>query len=156
MSAGKIVSISKLARLRKGWRKTGRKVVFTNGCYDLLHAGHVHLLEKAKAFGDILIVGLNSDASVRKLGKSPERPINPQSSRARVVAALESVDYVALFDSETPAALIRTLKPDILVKGADYQAGEIVGRLDAGKTVRIPLKKGFSTTGLIRKIKKFD
>ena len=125
--------------------------MFTNGCFDLIHAGHVSLLERARSLGDLLIVGLNSDASVRRL-KGPSRPLNPLKDRARVLAALSAVDMVVAFSSDTPRELIKALKPDILVKGADYSGDKIVGREFAGRTVRISLVKGRSTTGLVRKM----
>jgi D-beta-D-heptose 7-phosphate kinase/D-beta-D-heptose 1-phosphate adenosyltransferase len=145
----KILSRQALSRrLRARKRKT---VVFTNGCYDLVHAGHVTLLEKARRLGDLLVVGLNSDASVRKL-KGPSRPLVDEKSRAKLLAALACVDFVTIFPEETPAELIRAIKPDILVKGGDYAAGQIVGRDDVKRVVRIPLVKGFSTTNLVKKI----
>jgi len=148
MSA-KILSRKTLSQLLRSRR--GKTVVFTNGCYDLLHAGHVTLLEKAKRHGDILVVGLNSDDSVRKL-KGRSRPLVGEKDRAKLLAALESVDYVTIFPEDTPARLIQELKPDVLVKGGDYALDQIVGRNDVKKVVRVPLVKGFSTTNLIRKI----
>ncbi len=137
-------------------KKKKKKVVFTNGCFDLLHYGHIQYLKKAKALGDILVVGLNSDSSVKKL-KGTGRPLVPEKERAEILSALEFVDYVTIFSEETPANLIRQVKPDILVKGGDYSLDEIVGRdfvqSCGGKVVTIPLVKGKSTTGLIRKIK---
>ena len=128
-------------------------MVFANGCFDILHAGHVKLLSRAKSKGDRLVVALNSDRSVRRL-KGAGRPLVPQSERAQVIAALSCVDYVTIFDEATPLETIRILKPDVLVKGADYKISEIVGRGDVKKVVRIPLVKGISTTGLVRKILK--
>lgn len=148
MSA-KILSRKALSRRLRSLR--GKKVVFTNGCYDLVHAGHLTLLEKARRLGDVLVVGLNSDSSVRKL-KGPSRPLVDEKNRARLLAALECVDYVTVFPEETPAELIKALKPDILVKGGDYAPDQIVGRGDVKRVVRVPLVKGFSTTNLIRKI----
>jgi rfaE bifunctional protein nucleotidyltransferase chain/domain len=135
----------------------GRRVVFTNGCYDLLHRGHVDLLRRARAAGDVLIVAVNSDRSVRAMGKAPRRPIVGQRDRALLVAALEAVDYVTVFDDETPARLIARLQPDVLVKGADWAARDIVGadtvRRRGGRVVRFPLLQGYSTSRLITRIR---
>ena len=141
--------VSRLARDKK----RGKTIVFTNGVYDLIHAGHVTLLEKSKRLGDVLVVGINSDASVKRL-KGPKRPIATQSDRALVLAALEAVDYVAFFAEDTPYELIGKLKPDILVKGGDYSTGQIVGRDLVKKVVRIPLVKGRSSSSIIEKIVK--
>ena len=148
----KIVSLRTLQKRLMLWRKAGKKVVFTNGCFDILHAGHVSVLEFSRAKGDELVVGLNSDASVRRL-KGPARPVNPQGDRALVLAALESVSAVCIFEEATPYNLIKTVRPDILVKGGDYKKNEIVGREFAGRVVRFPLLKGRSTTGIINKAK---
>jgi rfaE bifunctional protein nucleotidyltransferase chain/domain len=132
-------------------------VVFTNGVFDLLHPGHVGLLEAARSEGDALIVGLNSDASVRRLGKGAQRPLVPEDARARVVAGLAAVDCVVLFDGETPLALIEALAPDVLVKGADYTRAAIVGgdwvEARGGRVVRVPLVSGFSTTSLLERLR---
>jgi rfaE bifunctional protein nucleotidyltransferase chain/domain len=132
--------------------------VFTNGVFDLLHVGHVALLEAARAEGDALVVGVNSDASARRLGKGPDRPLVPESERTRLVAALAAVDCVVLFDEDTPLALIRRLKPDVLVKGADYARDAIVGADDVegwgGRVVRVPLVAGRSTTTLVDRLRK--
>ena len=137
-------------------RQTGR-VVFTNGVFDLLHPGHVELLERARAEGDLLVVGLNSDASVRRLGKGTERPIVPEASRARVLAGLAAVDCVVLFDEDTPLQLITALGPDVLVKGADYALDQIVGAdvvtARGGKVVRVPLVSGYSTTSIVERLR---
>jgi rfaE bifunctional protein nucleotidyltransferase chain/domain len=137
-------------------RRRGKRVVFTNGCFDLLHMGHVDYLEKARNLGDLLVVGLNTDASVQRL-KGPERPISPEVSRGRVMAALAFVDAVILFDEETPLELISAIKPDILVKGSDYNIGNIVGAdvvmANGGEVKTIDLVNGFSTTQLVNKIK---
>lgn len=151
--AKKIVPSSVLARLLQNERSRGRRIVFTNGVYDLLHAGHVQLLQKAKRLGDILVVGLNSDASVRRL-KGPKRPMSPQADRALVVSALEPVDYVTFFGEDTPYELIEKLRPQILVKGGDYRADQVVGRDLVQKVVRIPLLQGRSSSALIGKIVK--
>jgi rfaE bifunctional protein nucleotidyltransferase chain/domain len=132
----------------------GKKIVFTNGCFDILHPGHLHLLSSAKELGDLLIVGLNSDTSVKKL-KGEKRPVMDEHSRAIVLASLECVDFVVLFSEETPLELIREVGPDILVKGGDYLPDEIVGadivNAKGGKTVTIPLLEGFSSTKFISK-----
>ena len=146
----KIVSLRALKAKLTAARKAKKKIVFTNGCFDILHAGHVSVLEFSRAKGDILVVGLNSDASVRRL-KGPTRPINKQQDRALVLAALESVSYVCIFEEDTPYNLIKAVRPDVLVKGVDYKPTEIVGREFAGKVVRFALLKGRSTTGIIKK-----
>jgi len=138
------------------WRKAGLQIVFTNGCFDLVHRGHIDSLRKAAAMGDRLIVGLNSDASV-KLLKGPKRPLVDQQSRAIFLAALLMVDAVVIFEEETPYLLIKSILPDVLVKGSEYQIEEIAGSdlvlAAGGKVGRIELTDGFSTTELIRKIK---
>lgn len=135
-------------------QRAGQKVVFTNGCFDLLHIGHARLIRQAAALGDFLVVGLNSDASVRRL-KGDARPINSEDARAELLAALECVDAVAVFDDDTPLALIKAVAPDVLVKGGDYRPEEVVGREEVealgGRLVLIPLVEGHSTTGLVRK-----
>ncbi len=126
-------------------------MVFTNGCFDLLHVGHVMLFYKARSYGDVLVVAINSDESMKRL-KGPSRPLVPESSRAKVLAALEPVDYVVTFGEDTPAEIIKALKPDILVKGGDYKLDQIVGREDVKKVIRFPVVEGYSTTNLIKKI----
>jgi D-beta-D-heptose 7-phosphate kinase/D-beta-D-heptose 1-phosphate adenosyltransferase len=132
-------------------------VVFTNGVFDLIHPGHVQLLESARNEGTALIVGINSDASARRLGKGAERPVMPEAARARVVAGLASVDCVILFDGDTPLELIQSLAPDVLVKGADYTRAGIVGgdwvEARGGRVVQVPLVKGFSTTSLVERLR---
>ncbi|MBI3297065.1 MAG: D-glycero-beta-D-manno-heptose 1-phosphate adenylyltransferase [Elusimicrobia bacterium] len=135
------------------WRRRNRRVVFTNGVFDILHAGHVSLLERCRALGDALIVGVNSDASVRRLGKGPERPINPLKDRMRVIAGLACVDAVTSFGEDTPEKLLSLLRPDILVKGADYRKDQVAGRQHAGKVVLLSLVKGRSTTAVVRKLR---
>jgi len=139
---------------RARWRRAGKAVVFTNGCYDLLHPGHVRLLEKARSLGDILILALNSDASVARL-KGPTRPLIPEIERAELVAALEAVDAVILFDEDTPRELIAALLPDILVKGADW-AHWIAGREEVeaagGRVLALGLEPGYSTTGIVEEL----
>ena len=136
-------------------RANGALIVFTNGVFDLLHPGHVRYLQQARALGDMLVVGLNSDASVRR-NKGPNRPINPEAERAEVLAALECVDVVVIFDQDTPAEIVRACQPDILVKGADWPADQIVGRdtveARGGRVVRMPVEEGFSTTALLERI----
>jgi len=141
----------------RAWRGGMRgAVVFTNGVFDILHRGHVALLVAARGEGEALVVGLNSDASVRRI-KGPERPLNRERDRAYVLGALACVDAVVLFDEDTPARLIAALQPDVLVKGADYEPDEIVGAdvvtARGGRVVRFPLERGFSTTGLIARVK---
>ncbi len=140
------------------WRRgLSAPLVFTNGVFDVLHRGHVRLLLAARAEGGALLVGVNGDASARRL-KGPERPVNREADRAYLLAALACVDAVTLFDEDTPAALIAALQPEVLVKGADYAPGEIVGAdvvtARGGRVVRVPLEAGFSTTGLIAKLKR--
>lgn len=147
----KIMTRAKLSAFVKKAKKEGKKIVFTNGCFDILHAGHVSSIEFAKSKGDILVLGLNSDASVKRL-KGPKRPINKQADRALVVASLGAVDAVCLFNQDTPLELIKLVRPDVLVKGADYKNKEVVGEQFAGRVVLFPLVKGRSTTNLINKI----
>ena len=138
-------------------RGEGKKIVFTNGVFDILHPGHIRYLRDARALGDLLIVGVNSDRSVKALNKAPGRPINPELERAEVLAALASVDAVVVFDEETPHEIVTALQPDILVKGADWGENAIVGRdvveARGGKVVRIALAEGYSTTKIIEKIR---
>ena len=153
-SKTKLKTLKRLLTLRQLWRWEGKRVVFTNGVYDLLHAGHVQLLERARALGDVLIVGINSDASARRLGKGPERPINRLDDRTAVLAALACVDAVIGFSEDTPAELLAKLKPDVLVKGGDYRKEQVAGREHAGRVAIIPLKKGYSTTAIARKLRR--
>jgi len=152
---GKIFKIDELVKFREKAKIKGRKVVFTNGCFDILHRGHVELLEKAKRLGDFLIVALNSDSSMKKI-KGEKRPILDEDDRAYILTSLKCVDAVCLFDEETPAEIINKLKPDILVKGGDYKINEVVGRESVynvgGEVVTIPLVEGKSTKGIIEKI----
>ena len=149
----KILSPARLASVLARRRADGDWIVFTNGVFDLLHVGHTTLLEKARALGDCLVVGINSDASVRRL-KGSKRPLAPYADRSKVLAALESVDYVTYFSEDTPQQLIERLKPAVLVKGGDYGLEQIVGRELVQKVVRIPLVKGRSTSELVKKIVK--
>lgn len=157
MKIKKIISLKSLIATLDGFRKKKNppKVVFTNGCFDIIHAGHVRYLGKAKSLGDILVVGLNSDSSVRQI-KGEKRPIVPEKERAEVMAALSFVDYVVIFKETTPTKLITHIKPDILVKGADWAAKDIAGadivRKNNGKIKRITLVKGRSTTNIIKMI----
>lgn len=137
-------------------KRNGKRVVFTNGCFDLLHPGHIRGFEQARALGDVLIVGLNSDSSVRQL-KGASRPIIPEKERAEILAALESVDAVVIFDELTPREVISRLLPDVLVKGGDWPGDQIVGREEVeaagGRVVSIPLVPGYSTTAILQKIR---
>jgi rfaE bifunctional protein nucleotidyltransferase chain/domain len=141
-----------------GWRRAQHgPVVFTNGVFDLLHPGHVELLEAARGEGEVLIVGVNADVSARRLGKGPARPVAGEVARTRVVAGLASVDCVVLFEEDTPLELIRALEPDVLVKGADYPRDRIVGadlvEARGGRVVRVPLVTGFSTSALVERLR---
>ena len=153
-TAGKVRSLAEAI----GWRRsvTG-PVVFTNGVFDLLHPGHVELLESARAEGAALVVGLNSDASVRRLGTGADRPVAAQTARARVLAGLAAVDCVVVFEEESPRSLIEALAPDVLVKCADYARDAIVGadwvEARGGRVVRVPLLPGFSTTSLVERLR---
>jgi cytidyltransferase-related domain len=153
----KILPLDKILSILERRRRHGEKVVFTNGCFDILHAGHVDYLQKARDLGDLLIVGLNSDASVKKI-KGETRPINPQEQRAKVLASLSCVDYVVIFDEETPEELIKRIRPDVLVKGADWEEDKIVGasfvKSYGGKVERISFSYDISTTKIISKISK--
>lgn len=137
-------------------RTAGRRIVFTNGVFDILHPGHVRYLQHARALGDLLIVGLNADESVRR-NKGPERPVNSQEERAELLSALACVDGVVIFTEDTPADVIRLVQPDILVKGADWAADEIVGRdtveARGGRVVRVPVEEGYSTTSIVERIR---
>jgi D-beta-D-heptose 7-phosphate kinase/D-beta-D-heptose 1-phosphate adenosyltransferase len=132
-------------------KREGKKVVFTNGCFDILHVGHVKYLQEAKSYGDVLIVGLNSDSSVRTL-KGPTRPVNPEADRAYILAALESVDFVVMFSDETPYELIKNIAPDILVKGGDYEGKSVVGAEFAKELRLVQFVDGKSTTATIARI----
>lgn len=138
-------------------RSRGRTIVFTNGVFDILHPGHIRYLRDARALGDALIVGINSDRSARALGKAPGRPINPEHERAEVLAALAAVDAVVVFDEQTPQAIISALQPDVLVKGADWGEDAIVGRevveARGGRVVRIALAPGYSTTAILERVR---
>lgn len=152
----RVQTIAEAAAFAASSREAGRRVVFTNGVFDLLHPGHVRYLSAARALGDVLVVGVNSDRSVRA-NKGEARPMMPEQERAEILAALACVDAVAIFDAETPADIIRQIQPDILVKGADWAEDAIVGR-DAvesrgGHVVRMPIEEGWSTTAILEKIR---
>ncbi len=151
---GRLYSRSELLEARHHWRQSGRIVVFTNGCYDLLHPGHIRLLEQAHSLGDVLVLGLNTDASVARL-KGPSRPLIRENDRAELAAALTAVDAVTLFDEDTPRELIADLLPDILVKGADWShfiAGRAEVEAAGGKVLTIPMEPGYSTTNIVEKL----
>jgi D-beta-D-heptose 7-phosphate kinase/D-beta-D-heptose 1-phosphate adenosyltransferase len=153
---GKIISQDELIQVTTREKRAGRRVVFTNGCFDLLHPGHVRCLAEARALGDVLVVAVNSDRSVRG-NKGPERPLVSEQDRAEVLAALASVDYVTIFDEPTPRELISRLLPSILVKGADWSPDQVAGREDVeaagGRVVSIPLAPGYSTTSIVQRIR---
>jgi len=153
----RIVDLVHVQRLANIWRMKGDRIVFTNGCFDILHRGHVEYLQEAAALGDRLIIGVNSDASVRRLGKAPDRPLNHQDSRAKVLAALRFVDAVVIFDQDTPLELITAIGPDVLVKGGDWKAEQIVGgdvvQARGGEVRSLKMVDGFSTTALVEKIR---
>ena len=148
----KILNRESLEEMLNLWRKEGKTIVFSNGCFDILHRGHVEYLSKAADLGDILIIGLNTDASVRRI-KGPSRPVNDEKARAVVLAALEFVDAIMFFEEDTPYNLIKTVQPDVLVKGKDYKAEDIVGydivTNKGGKVETIELVEGFSTTNIV-------
>ena len=148
----KIVNIKELKEILKSAKENNNpKIVFTNGCFDILHRGHVEYLRKAKELGDLLILGLNSDLSVKRL-KGENRPINNEEDRAIVLSALECVDFIIIFDEDTPFELLKNLKPDILVKGGDYKLENVIGKEFAKETVLIDFVDGYSTTKIINKI----
>ena len=153
---GRIVSQEELISLLGRASRGARKVVFTNGCFDLLHPGHIRSLEAARSLGDVLVVGLNRDASIRQM-KGDARPVIAESERAELLAALEAVDFVVLFGEATPRDIISRLLPDVLVKGADWGSGEIVGREEVetagGRVISVPLEPGYSTTSILQKIR---
>jgi len=146
----KILDRKSVKKISAKLRAEGKKIVFTNGCFDILHAGHVRYLKQAGKLGDVLVVGLNSDRSVSAI--KPGRPVNSEKHRAEVLAALAAVDYVVVFSEKTPYNLIKTLKPDILVKGGDWRKEDIIGSDIAKETYSLPFVKGISTTAIIEKI----
>ena len=153
----KILTQEKLHKTLQIWRLFNKKIVFTNGCFDLLHYGHIHYLAEAKSLGDKLVIGLNSDASISRI-KGPDRPIKDEASRSLLLASLEFVDGVILFEEDDPLNLITEVMPDILVKGADYQVNQIIGadvvRSNGGQIQTLTFKEGYSTSKLVEKIKK--
>lgn len=154
----RILSLVQLQRMVNIWRMKGDRIVFTNGCFDILHRGHVEYLQEAAAMGDRLIIGLNSDDSVRRLGKASDRPYNDQDSRAKVIAALRLVDAVVIFDQDTPLDLITAIVPDVLVKGGDWKTEQIVGAdvvaAHGGEVRSLKLVDGFSTTALVEQVRR--
>src|SRR5262245_59583060 len=156
-SVEKVLALPDLLRILVAPRAAGQRVIFTNGCYDLLQSGHLRLLESAAEEGEILVVGLNGDDSVRRL-KGPQRPILPYVERARLIAALEVVDFVTRFDEDTPSEIVRELAPDVLVKGGDWPLDRIVGRESVesrgGRVVRVPLVDDLSTSDLVERIRR--
>jgi rfaE bifunctional protein nucleotidyltransferase chain/domain len=155
-SMGKIVSQDELVQVTAREKRAGRRVIFTNGCFDLLHPGHVRCLAEARALGDVLVVAINSDRSVRS-NKGPERPLVAEQDRAEVLAALASVDFVTIFDEPTPRELISRVLPSVLVKGADWAPEQVAGREEVeaagGRVVSLPLAPGYSTTNLVQRIR---
>ena len=155
----KLKNLDELAAIAAAARAKGQIVVFTNGCFDLLHRGHVHTLRQAKAAGDVLIVAVNSDRSVKSI-KTPQRPILPETDRVELIAAMEMVDYVILFDEPDPYTLIAAIKPQVLAKGGDWSSDKIIGadivEAAGGRVALIPYLKGFSTTEIIERIRNLD
>lgn len=156
-SAMALRTIDELAAERTRWKREGIRVAFTNGCFDLLHVGHLSLLEQARVEADVLVVAINADASVRRL-KGPDRPVVPQDERAEVLGALESVDRVVVYEDDTPLRVIEALLPDVLVKGADWAIDAIIGRKEVegagGRVVRVELLRGLSTTTLLDRVRR--
>lgn len=150
----KILYIEELKEVLNSERSKNKKIVFTNGCFDIIHRGHVEYLKKAKELGDLLILGLNSDLSVKRL-KGENRPINKEKDRAIVLAALECIDYITIFEEDTPLELIKIVKPDILAKGGDYKIENIAGREYAKETILIDFLDGYSTSNIIKIIESF-
>ena len=152
----KIVSQDQALKELKTWREKNKKIVFTNGCFDIIHPGHIDYLSQARDLGDILVLGLNTDQSVRRLNKGSNRPINDERTRAYVLAGLASVDLIVFFDEETPYNLIKLLQPNVLVKGKDYEVEKIIGfdilKENGGEVITISFLEGYSTSSLIKKI----
>ncbi len=152
----KVVSQDQALKNLKAWREKNKKIVFTNGCFDIVHPGHIDYLSQARDLGDILVLGLNTDQSVRRLNKGSNRPINDERTRAYVLAGLASVDLIVFFDEETPYNLIKLLQPNVLVKGKDYEVEKIIGfdilKENGGEVITIPFLEGYSTSSLIKKI----
>ncbi len=152
----KVVSQDQALKNLKAWREKNKKIVFTNGCFDIIHPGHIDYLSQARDLGDILVLGLNTDQSVRRLNKGSNRPINDERTRAYVLAGLACVDLIVFFDEETPYNLIKLLQPNVLVKGNDYEVEKIIGfdilKENGGEVITIPFLEGYSTSRLIKKI----
>jgi len=148
----KVKKLNELKKILNRLKKEGKKIVFTNGCFDILHPGHIKVIKEAKSKGDILVVGINSDSSVRKI-KGPQRPILDERARAKVVSALEDVDFVIIFKQSTPLNLIKAIKPHYLVKGSDWEKKNIVGRDLVKKVFTVKILKGYSTTEIVNRIK---
>jgi rfaE bifunctional protein nucleotidyltransferase chain/domain len=157
--SGKLKSFEEIKAIVVGARNNGKRVAFTNGCFDLLHRGHVHVLRAARACADLLIVGINSDQSVKQI-KGPARPVLPESDRCELVGAMEMVDFVVLFNEPDPYTLIAAIRPDVLVKGGDWNTDKIIGgdlvEKAGGEVVVVPYIKGFSTTEIVERIKNSD
>ena len=155
MSKNKLKSARALKKIIPSLKKRKKKVVFTNGCFDILHKGHIKLLKKSKSLGDVLVVAVNSDSSIKKI-KGPKRPINPLRDRILILSAIDSVDFITVFNESTPAKVIREISPDVLVKGGDWKRAEIVGsnfiEAKGGRVYSVPLERGYSTSNLIKKI----
>ena len=152
----KVVSQDQALKELKAWREKNKKIIFTNGCFDIIHPGHIDYLSQARDLGDILVLGLNTDQSVRRLNKGSNRPINDERTRAYVLAGLASVDLIVFFDEETPYNLIKLLQPNVLLKGNDYEVEKIIGfdilKENGGEVITIPFLEGYSTSSLIKKI----
>jgi len=152
----KLVPQDQALKELKAWREKNKKIVFTNGCFDIIHPGHIDYLSQARDLGDILVLGLNTDQSVRRLNKGSNRPINDERTRAYVLAGLASVDLIVFFDEETPYNLIKLLQPNVLVKGNDYEVEKIIGfdilKENGGEVITITFLEGYSTSSLIKKI----
>jgi rfaE bifunctional protein nucleotidyltransferase chain/domain len=157
--SGKLKSLEEIKAVVVGARNNGKRVAFTNGCFDLLHRGHVHILREARACGDVLVVGINSDKSVKQI-KGPARPVLPESDRCELLGAMEMVDFVILFNEPDPYDLIAAIQPDVLVKGGDWNSEKIIGadlvEEGGGRVVVVPYIKGFSTTEIIERIRNSD
>ncbi len=155
MRTPKVQTLTNLLKIRARLRRQGKKVVFTNGCFDLIHGGHIELFKKAKSLGDVLIVALNTDASVRKI-KGPSRPVFPLEERFEVLGAIEYIDYLTSFSEETPQKIIAALLPDVLVKGGDWPPDQVVGKKEVeaagGRVVLVPYLKGHSSSSILKKI----
>ena len=158
MSTRKIIPLEEACRLAAELQRRGKRIVFTNGCFDLLHPGHAQVIAAARKLGDVLIVAINSDASIRELSKGPGRPVIPQAERAEVVAAFEGVDFVTVFDTGSVQPVVARMRPDVLVKGGTWGPDEIVGREDVeaagGRVVAVPVVAGFSTTAIVEAARK--